>query len=189
MGCGQGHPGTKYDYGAMSAVCWLLQHFLQQTSTIALWAIQILGSNEVQTSPLIHSKQNNQARAQTWSIWHHILEQCLCKITLMHYLSKTIKHGPTVGTGSPQGPAGTGSEGRLWWPEQQSLQQTLSSNYSHFVTQISLITSQGEEASASSFQGQPTSTRSVRSWEAPNGRKKPPQPIFFTTLERRLPQK
>ena len=76
MGCGQGHPGTKYDYGAMSAVCWLLQHFLQQTSTIALWAIQILGGDSVQTSPLIHSRQNNQARAQTrqcWgSIWHHI---------------------------------------------------------------------------------------------------------------------
>ena len=26
-------------------------------------------------------------------------------------------------------------------------------------------------------------------WEAPNGRKKPPQPIFFTTLERRLGKK
>ena len=113
MGCGQGHPGTKYDYGAMCAVCWLLQHFLQQTSTIALWAIQILGGNEVETSPLILSRQNNQARAQTRSIWHHILEQCLCKISLMHYLSKTIKPGLKLGTGSPQGPAGTGSEGRL----------------------------------------------------------------------------
>ena len=35
MGCGQGHPGTQYDYEAMSAVCWLLQHFLQQTSTVS----------------------------------------------------------------------------------------------------------------------------------------------------------
>ena len=64
----------------------------------------------------------------------------------MHYISKTIKHGLKLGTGSPQGPAGTGSEGRLWWPEQPSLHQTLSSNYSHFVTQISLITTQGKKS-------------------------------------------
>ena len=42
MGCGQGHPGTKYDYGAMSAVCWLVLQFLQLTSTTDMWAIHNL---------------------------------------------------------------------------------------------------------------------------------------------------